>query len=240
MKLLDDLLSTIDADAPVRDVRQGIFQTAVWTRNCGLASTPHEIVGQHGHPQIGEAGTLLDKTAGELARAAYSENQVEAAIGMATVNSLLDVDEERCVELNARDLLAEKGKNKKIAIIGHFPFLEELCTVATELWTIDRAPHEGVLPERAAETLIPEADVVGITGAAFANHTIEHLLWLCRKKAYVVILGGTAPLSPVLFDHGVDAVSGTRVIDPEIVLRCVSQGATFRQIRGIRLLTMTK
>ena len=83
-------------------------------------------------------------------------------------------------------------------------------------------------------------DVVGITGTAFTNHTIEYLLGLCHPNAYVVILGGTAPISPVLFDYGVDAVSGTLVTDPETVMRCVSQGATFRQIRGTRLLTMTR
>jgi uncharacterized protein (DUF4213/DUF364 family) len=66
------------------------------------------------------------------------------------------------------------------------------------------------------------------------------LLELCNPNAYVVILGGTAPLSPVLFDYGIDATSGTRVIDSETAMRCVSQGATFRQIRGIRLLTMKK
>jgi len=53
-------------------------------------------------------------------------------------------------------------------------------------------------------------------------------------------LGGTAPLSSVLFNYGVDAISGTQVVDPETVLRCVSQGATFRQIKGVRLLTMMR
>jgi uncharacterized protein (DUF4213/DUF364 family) len=56
----------------------------------------------------------------------------------------------------------------------------------------------------------------------------------------VVILGGTAPLSPVVFDYGIDAISGTKVIDSETVLRFVSQGATFRQISGLELLTMRK
>lgn len=69
---------------------------------------------------------------------------------------------------------------------------------------------------------------------------LDDLLRLCRPEAYVVILGGTAPMSPVLFDYGVDAISGTRVINPETVLRHVSQGATFRQIRGVKLLTMTE
>ena len=41
---------------------------------------------------------------------------------------------------------------------------------------------------------------------------IERLLELCNPKAYVVILGGTAPLSRVLFDYGFEAISGTKVI----------------------------
>ena len=86
----------------------------------------------------------------------------------------------------------------------------------------------------------PQADVVGITGTAFTNHTIEHLLGLCDPRAYVVILGGTTPLSPVLFDHGISAISGTQVNDPKTVLLCVGQGASFRQIRGVKLLTMVK
>jgi uncharacterized protein (DUF4213/DUF364 family) len=56
----------------------------------------------------------------------------------------------------------------------------------------------------------------------------------------VVMLGDTVPLSPVLFDYGVDALSGTRVVDPDLALRCVSQGANFRQIKGVKRLTMTK
>ncbi len=56
----------------------------------------------------------------------------------------------------------------------------------------------------------------------------------------MVVLGDTTPLSPVLFEYGVDAISGTMVIDSEQALSCISQGANFRQIKGIRLLTMIR
>ena len=105
---------------------------------------------------------------------------------------------------------------------------------------MERSPREDDFAEADSEYLLPQADIVGITGTAFTNHTLEHLLGLCSPNAYVVILGGTTPLSPVLFDHGVSAISGTLVTDTETVLRCVSQGATFRQIKGVRLLTMEK
>lgn len=105
---------------------------------------------------------------------------------------------------------------------------------------MERRPREGDLGEEEAEILVARADVVGVTGAALINHTIEHLLGLCRPEAYVVVLGGTAPLSPLLFDYGVDAVSGAKVTEPDVVLRYVSQRATFRQLKGIRLLTMNR
>jgi len=240
MKILDDLISTLNSEARVRDIRQGLFHTGVLTRECGLAATlPRDALRQE-QPSVKEPGSLLGIDALELAQMAYSEGILEAAIGMATINSLLEIDEGHCENLNAGDLIAEKGKNKRVAIVGHFPFISKLRKIAKELWVIEKNPQEGDFTEAETENFIPQADVVGITGTAFTNHTVEHLLKLCNSKAYVVILGDTAPLSPILFDYGIDAISGTRVIDPELVLRCVSQGATYRQIKGIRQLTMTR
>ena len=240
MKILDDLLSTLNFDTQVRDIRQGIFQTAVLTRNCGLASTPHEHGHHHEAAPVEGAGVLTEKGVLEVAQMAYSSSLLEAAIGMATINSLLEIDERNCVLLNAGDLIAEKGMGNKVALIGHFPFVSRLRQMVKELWVIEQHPREGDFAEREAERLVPQADVVGITGMTFTNHTVEGLLGLCRPDAYVIILGPTAPLSPILFHYGVDAISGTKIVDPEAVLRGVSQGATFRQLKGVRLLTMVK
>ncbi len=240
MKILNDLLSILNPEAGVRDIRQGLFHTGVLTRNCGLAATLPRDALRQAQPSVKEPGFLLEKTALELARMAYSESLPEAAIGMAAINSLLEIDEGRCLNLNAGDLIAEKGRGKKVAIVGHFPFIPKLREIAKALWVIEKNPQEGDFTEVEAENLIPPADVVGITGSAFTNHTVEHLLKLCNPKAYVVILGDTTPLSPILFGYGVDAISGTKVINPELTLRCVSEGATFRQIRGMQLLTMMK
>jgi len=241
MKILDDLISALDLEAGVRDVRQGVFHTGVLTRHCGLASTlPQDALRQEERPLVKEPGILVHKSALELAQMAYSESILEAAIGMATINSLLHIDLESCVELNARELIAEKGQGKRIAIVGHFPFIPKIREIAKTLWVIEKNPREDDFTEEEAEDLIPQADVVGITGTAFTNHTLENLLRLCDPKAYVLVLGDTAPLSPILFDYGMDAVSGTRVVDPELALRCVSEGANFRQIRGVRRLTLLR
>ena len=240
MKILDHVISTLDFSTSVRDIRQGVFHTGVLSRNCGLAATlPRDALCQS-PPMVKEPGYLLDRTTEEVVRMAYSESIMEASIGMAAVNSLLDVDEDSCIELNAAELILEKGEGKRVAIVGHFPFLAKVRKKAKELWIIEKNPKEGDFKEADADHLIPRADVVGITGSAFTNHTIEHLVALCRRETYVVVLGDTTPLSPVLFDYGVNAVSGTMVVDPTLVLRCVSEGANFRQIKGTRRLTMIR
>jgi len=240
MKILDDLMSILNFEALVEDIRQGVFHTGVLTRNCGLAATlPRDALRQK-PPMVKETGFLLEKSPRELAQLAYSQSILEAAIGMATINSLLEIDEDSCIELNAVDLILGKGKGKRIAIVGHFPFIPKVRETAKQLWVIEKNPRERDFIEADADNLIPRADVIGITGTAFTNHTIEHLLELCNHRAYVVVLGDTAPLSQVLFDYGVDAVSGTMVVDHTLALRCVSEGANFRQIKGTRRLTMMR
>jgi len=240
MKLLDDLISTLDLNTKVRDIRQGVFHTAVLTRNCGLAATlPRDALRQT-PPLVKEPGTLLEKGVSELVRMAYADSILEAAMGMATINSLLEIDKDQCVELNAQDLIVDKGTGKRVAIIGHFPFIPFLKERAKEVWVIEKNPQQGDLTEGQAQNVIPQADVVGVTGTAITNHTFEGLLELFSPQAYVVMLGDTTPLSPVLFDYGVHAVSGTKVVNIEQALRCVSQGANFRQIKGTRRLTMIR
>jgi len=240
MNILDHLISTLDLDATVRDVRQGVFHTAVLTRNCGLAATLRMDALRQTPPLVKGPGTLLGKTPEELVQLARSESILEASIGMAAINSLLAVDDESCLELNAADLILEKGAGKRVAIVGHFPFLPRVREKAKALWVIEKNPREGDLDETQTDRLIPQADLVAITGTALTNHTIEHLLALCRPEAFVVLLGDTASLSRILFEHGVDAVSGTKVIDHDLVLKCVSQGANFRQIKGTRRLTLLR
>lgn len=237
MKILDDIIASIPEDTLVQEVYVCVFWTAVVSKYCGLASTLHE-----GHPEhkiVREPGKLRGKSALELARYANSGHLLEASIGMAAVNSLIDIDETRCVEENALDILVEKGQGKDIAIVGHFPWIPRLKECARNLFVIEQRPQQGDLPAGASEEILPKVDVVGLTGTAFTNHTIEGLLELSRDK-FVVLIGPTSPLTPVLFDYGVDVIGGSKVVDPEQAIRLISEGATFQQVKGVRHLNMSK
>jgi uncharacterized protein (DUF4213/DUF364 family) len=240
MKILDDLISGLNFDASVRDIRLGVFHTGVLTRHCGLAASLSGDAHRKEPMRVKNPGFLLDKPPEELARMAYSKSLLEAAIGMAAINSLIEVNLDLCVELNAADLILQKGEGRQVAVVGHFPFLPRIRDKVKALWIIEKNQREGDFNENQAHRLIPQADVVAITGTSLTNHTLEHLLNLCDPNAYIIMLGGTVPLSPILFEYNVDAIAGTRVVDPDIVLRCISQGAKFRQIKGTKRFIMTK
>lgn len=239
MKIIEDLLRILPEDAPVRSVLVGAHWTVVCSRHCGMAST---LMSNHPHGsiQVREAGRLRQKSARELAELALSSEKMEASIGVAAINSLLEVDESLSVEINASEVLASQGRGKNIALVGHFPFIPQLRQVAGQLWVIEQHPGEDEYPAQAAHELIPQADLVAITSSALINHTLDWLLSLCPPGATVMLLGPSTPLSNVLFDHGVTIMSGARVVDEETVLRAVGQGASFRQVEGVKLLTFVR
>lgn len=238
MSVLDDLFSVLNFDADVKDIRQGVFHTGVRTRYCGLAATLSKDAFKQEPPLVKEPGRLLEKSSRELAGLVRSDSILEASLGMAAINSLLEVDVESCTEINAAEIIMEKGNGKKVAIIGHFPFLDRVRAASAETWVIEKNPTGEDHGEAEAAALLPLADLVAITGTSLTNHTFEGLLNLCRPDAYKIMLGDSVPLCPVLFDYGIDALSGTRVVDPDLALACVSQGANFRQIKGVRRLTL--
>jgi uncharacterized protein (DUF4213/DUF364 family) len=243
---IETLLESLQDDAPVSRVLVGAFWTAVVLGTkpprCGLASTLRPAA----HPDgalIPRAGHLLEYSGRELAGWLCSSSLPEASVGMAAFNALLSVDENSCSEANAEDVILERGTGRRVAIVGHFPFVERVRHAATECWVLELRPRPGDFSADQAAEVLPQADVVALTGTSLINHTFDDLMRLCRPDAFVLLLGPSAPLSPVLFGAGVSAVSGTRVADPERVLRSAGQGATFRQIKrrgGVRLLTMVR
>jgi uncharacterized protein (DUF4213/DUF364 family) len=248
VSITEALLESIRTDAPVRQVLVGAFWTAVVLDTdppcCGLASTLRGANHDEG-PPVPRAGRLLEYSGRELAGWLGSSSTLEASIGMAAFNTLLEVDETACTEINAEDVIVKWGTDQRVAIVGHFPFIERVRRAAAECWVLELLPRPGDLPAERADEVLPQADVVALTGTSLINHTFDDLMRLCRSDAdnrrlRVILLGASAPLSPVLFEYGVDAVAGTRVVDVPVALRAVGQGATFRQIPGKRLLTMMK
>lgn len=242
MQVLQDILASIPLeDAPPRAVCVGAFWTVVWAdQGCGLAATQRDESLPHGRPVVRWAGHLLEHSVAELAGLVLSESLTEAALGMAAVNALVEVDLERCTQENAAELIARHGAGRDVVVVGHFPFVERLRSQVGSLQVLELRPRPGDLDASRAEEVLPEADLVAVTGTTLLNKTFDGLRRLWRPDAFVVLLGPTTPLSPVLFDYGVDVLAGTVVTDPPVALRHAAEGCIFRQMRGVRLVTLSR
>jgi hypothetical protein len=242
MEILNHILSTIDKDAPVDDIIRGLYWTAVVSRFCGLSSTMLRDCA-HDHTDDTEPVLLTGRAASELARLSLSPDIGKASLGLGAINSLIPVDMSHCTEINAAHILMEKGKGRNVAIIGHFPFVDDLKGVTKNLWVIEKWQRAGDYPEEEALQYLPQSDVIAISSTTLINHTLEGLLPLCPKTSFTMLLGPTTPMTNVIFDHGIDMISGSLVIDRQLAITYIKQGANFRQLKrsgAIRLLTMEK
>ncbi len=239
-KVLDTLDWGVIADVLIGRHWAAVVADIAGQRRCGLASMTGGDHDHHGKAEVPAAGRLHEQPALELAMLACSEQPALASVGLATINALLPPQPERWATLNAEEVIATQGAGKKVALIGHFPFVPRLEARVGELSVLEEHPQPGDLPVSAAPRVLDGADVVALTSMTIHNHTLPDLLRLCRPEALIILLGPSTPLSPVLFEHGVDILCGSVVTDIEAVLRVVGQGGNFRQIHraGVRTVTM--
>jgi uncharacterized protein (DUF4213/DUF364 family) len=238
--LIRDIIDSFPGDFPVRDIRVCCHWTAVSSRWCGLASTFMVSCPGGERSAAGSVGALMDKSAGRIAELSLSENLIEATIGMASLNSMIEIDESRCSVENAYDIMAPCSEGKNVVMVGHFPFAEKLASIAGNLVIVQRPKGESPALDEKEMKALEEADVAIITGTSLINHSLDGILEHTGSKAVKIMAGPTTPLSPILFDYGFSYLCGVKVVDEVSLMRTISEGATFRETKGVKMLTMHK
>jgi hypothetical protein len=118
MRILQDLLASLPGDVLIRSALVGPRWTVVCSRYCGIAATLASDL--HGGVPGYDVGHLQKKSAPELAELALASNLLEASIGVAAINSMLEVDETLAVEINASEVLASHGRGRTWLWLGVF------------------------------------------------------------------------------------------------------------------------
>src|SRR5512143_2431527 len=115
MSIIDDLLSSVatGSDIPARDVLVGLYWTAVRGLKMGLAATPTDITCEFAEDVPG-VGQLHTRSVGELAKGLRAKHPLEVAIGMAALNTLIEINAAAGVEINAREIILERGRGKNV------------------------------------------------------------------------------------------------------------------------------
>lgn len=237
--VLRSLVDEVPPDVRVREVRIGpMWTVAVTDVGAGLASTFAWACDDRPRPLVAAAGTLAGRPVHELVASALEGSPLEMAVAMAAVNaSLPRIDHPRTTE-NAVEVLTAASRGRRLAVIGHFPFVDRLRAMAeVDVFELAGRLRPGDLPSAELEKRLVIADVVAITATTLLNHSLENILGWCRPDALRVMLGPTTPLHPAMWTWGLDVLSGVEVHDAAAALRCAAEGATLRQMGGLTKVT---
>jgi len=187
-------------------------------------------------------GKLAGRRAADLAREALSGHGIRRAVGIATVNALADCcwqrrphpDVELRPGVDAFDA-TEIRNGDKVVVVGAFvPFLKELkrrgqafLVLEQDSATLKADELPFFRPAEQAAEILPEADVVLITGATLVNNTLEDLLALVRPETRVTIVGPTVGMLPDAFlARGADVLGCVKITDADAFLDLLAEGGS--------------
>lgn len=216
----------------VRELFVGVFLTYAKSKNYGITYTYRDsLKPPHLLPDIRHRGSLRGMKAREIIPFIKSENPLEVSIGLAVLNSVLQTPADAVELENFGDYLVSESQGKKVAMIGYFPFMDEVKKAADRFYLFERTLDS----QDAERDLSPlsDADILITTGTIIINHSIEEIL---RKaeNCRVIIVGPSAPFSCVLFDFGVDEIISISVENPKLMINSLSEGVIVPEIKGIK------
>ena len=171
--------------------------------------------------------TLEGLPARQAAEALFSWNLEEASEGLAVVNAVYNTMERAealCgpAPTDALEGLDLTGKRVGLVgnLLGHGGITPEVLAPAREVVILEREPREGDYPDSACEYLLPDCDLVVITGSAAINKTLPRLLTLAAG-AEIVLTGPSVSLCPALLELGILRLSGQIIREPEAMLAAI-------------------
>jgi uncharacterized protein len=242
--ILGETIAAIDAilgpeldEIIVERVVVGLFFTGVKLTNgsAGSCATPINTIPEavccpSSAMAMPFPGKLAGRRAADLAREALSGHGIRRAVGIAAVNALADCcwlrrphpDVELRPGVDAFDA-TEIRNGDKVVVVGAFvPFLKELklrgqafLVLEQDSATLKADELPFFRPAEQAAEILPEADVLLITGATLVNNTLEDLLALIRPETRVTIVGPTVGMLPDAFlARGVDVLGGVKITAP--------------------------
>lgn len=225
---LKNMVAERFAPQRVADVRIGLGYTAVMLAD-GRTGVAYTFRDRTPPDCSAFAGTrpLAGRTSTELLDYLESEHPVEAAVGLACANALLNQGGEDFREGDLLNVLSV-GFLDRVAMVGFFgPLVGPLRKRARELLIFehDTSRGDGVMPAEEAPAFLPQCEVAVITSTALLLGELDRLLEAARGCREVALVGASTPLAPSVFGPlGVTLLSGVVVTDGPGVLRVVSEG----------------
>lgn len=229
--VVDELIEIARSGAQnrkLKDVRAGLGYTCVMLEDgsCGLAYTFRNQLGCC-CSILGNAGTLIGRNVDETALWAKDSNLLKAAIGIASINAVINRAQENW-EIGDVTSAFEVGPNDTLGMVGEFkPILNKVKSKTRNnyVFELDAAEGSGLYPSESIPQHLPKCDVVVLTATSIINHTFDKIISYCPNAREVCIVGPSTTLCPEIFrQYHVTLLAGSVVKGPEQALQIVSQG----------------
>lgn len=198
-------------------------------------------LGSSGDLSRSMAPYLEGLTLGEAALLLYDRLLLNRSLGAAALNAGLDpvADAEN---VNALEILTERGGGREMVMVGDFPFTPRLRKAAGKLHLLELKDVPDRVPPEKWDAVLAACDVAGITGTALLTRSMSRYLE-GAGGAFRLIIGSTTPLSGALFEHyGVDVLAGSTVGDMDRLREGVRDGTCISALHkngALRFLNMS-
>jgi uncharacterized protein len=244
-----DILGAELDDIAVERAVIGLFFTGVklTTGHAGACATPIKTIPEavccpSSAMAMPFPGKMKGKPARDAIKEAFSDHGIRRGVGIAALNALAELCWERrpnpLVELrpglDAFDANSFRPSDQTVVVGAFVPFLKELKRRRQSFLVLEKDP-DTLKPEempfyRPAETareVVPQADVLLITGTTLINDTFEDLLSWAKPDARVTVVGPTVGLLPDAFlAHGADILGGVQIKRPDEFLDLLAEGGS--------------
>jgi uncharacterized protein len=244
----DILGSELDEIAVERAVI-GLFFTGVklTTGHAGACATPIKSIPEavccpSSAMAMPFPGKMKGKPARDAIKEAFSDHGIRRGVGIAAVNALAELCWERrphpLVELkrgiDAFDANIFRSDDLAVVVGAFVPFLKELKRRNQPFLVLEKDPDTlkpeelpFYRPAEMAREVVPQADVLLITGTTLLNDTLEDLLSWARPDARVTVVGPTVGLLPDAFlKRGADILGGVCITQPDEFLDLLAEGGS--------------
>jgi uncharacterized protein (DUF4213/DUF364 family) len=244
-----DILGPELDDIAVERATIGLFFTGVklTTGHAGACATPIKTIPEavccpSSAMAMPFPGKMKGKPARDAIKEAFSDHGIRRGVGIAVVNALAELCWERRpnpqVELlrgvDAFDANIFHPNDRTVVVGAFVPFLKELKRRKQQFLVLEKDPDTlkaeelpFYRPAELAREIVPQADVLLVTGTTLLNDTLEDLLSWARPDARVTVVGPTVGLLPDAFlARGADYLGGVRITDPDAFLDLLAEGGS--------------
>jgi uncharacterized protein (DUF4213/DUF364 family) len=254
--ILDETIATIDDilgagldDITIERAVIGLFFTGVKlnTGHAGACVTPIKTIPEavccpSSAMAMPFPGKMKGRRARDVVNEAFSDHGIRRGVGVATINALADLAARRRpypeAELrrgvDAFDANVFRPDDLTVIIGAFVPFLRELKKRKQRFLVLEKDPatlKESEMPfyrpAEMAPEVVPQADVLLITGSTLLYHSMEDLLAMARPDARVTLVGPTVGMLPDAFlARGADILGGVQITEPDEFLDLLAEGGS--------------